>query len=165
MEYYLCGKILTTHGIHGDLKVKSFSDFERFKKGARLYILHNGEYVMVKVCKVSDYNGCYLVRFEELEDINLVEKYHSDDIYISELDRNDSLDEGEYYYTDLIGKELINQNGEKRGIVKDIRELPQAKYLVVEYNGKNHLIPFINEFIGEVKDYIELKEIEGLLWK
>ena len=51
----------------------------------------------------------------------------------------------------------------KRGIVKDIRELPQAKYLVVEYNGKNHLIPFINEFIGEVKDYIELKEIEGLL--
>ena len=53
MEYYLCGKILTTHGIHGDLKVKSFSDFERFKKGARLYILHNGEYVMVKVIDID----------------------------------------------------------------------------------------------------------------
>lgn len=163
MQYFLCGKILTTHGIQGDLKVKSYSDFDRFKKGARLYIKHNDEYIMVKVKKVSDYNGAYLVRFEELEDINLVEKYHSDDIYISELDRKDELDEGEYYYTDLIGKELVNQNGEKRGIVKDIRELPQAKYLVVEYNGKNHLIPFINEFIGEVSDVIELKEIEGLL--
>nr|MCR5231315.1 hypothetical protein [Acholeplasmatales bacterium] len=77
MEYYLCGKILTTHGIKGDLKIKSYSDFDRFVKGARLYILHNEEYVMVKISKVSEFNGNYLVRFEDLEDINLVEKYHS----------------------------------------------------------------------------------------
>ena len=162
MEYFLCGKILTTHGIHGDLKVKSYSDFDRFKKGARLYIKHNLDYIMVKIKKVSEFNGNYLVRFEDLEDINLVEKYHSDDIYISELDRNDDLGEGEYYYTDLIGKHLINQDGVDRGVVVDIRELPHAKYLVVKYNGKDHLVPFINEFIGDVGENIELKEIEGL---
>nr|MCR5231199.1 PRC-barrel domain-containing protein [Acholeplasmatales bacterium] len=64
--------------------------------------------------------------------------------------------------TDLIGKHLVNQNGEDRGVVVDINELPQAKYLVVKYNEKNRLIPFINEFIGEVRDVIEVKEIEGL---
>ena len=165
MEYYLCGKILTTHGIKGDLKVKSYSDFDRFYKGARLYILHGEDYVMVKVIKATEFNGNYLVRFEGLEDINLVEKYHGDEIYISELDRNDDLDDDEYYYTDLIGKRLVNQNGEDRGVVVDINELPQAKYLVVNYKDKNHLIPFIDEFIGEVGEVIELKEIEGLIWK
>ena len=33
MKYYMCGHIMTTHGIHGDLKVKKYSDFDRFQKG------------------------------------------------------------------------------------------------------------------------------------
>lgn len=162
MKYFMCGHIMTTHGIHGDLKVKSYSSFNRFYKGAKLYILHGKDYVEVTVSKVSAFGNYYLVRFLDLEDINLVEKYHSDDIYISELDRNDSLDEGEFYYSDLIGKPVVNEKGEDRGIVKEIEELPQCHYLVVEYNNKRSMIPFRKEFIGDVTDKIVVKEIEGL---
>lgn len=30
MNYYRCGKIMTTHGIKGELKIKVTSDFNRF---------------------------------------------------------------------------------------------------------------------------------------
>ena len=38
-------KILTTHGLKGDVKVQSFSDFDRIYKGAKLYIKHKNEYI------------------------------------------------------------------------------------------------------------------------
>lgn len=162
MKFYKCGSIMTTHGIKGALKVRSFSDFNRFYCGSRLYILHNGNYEEVKVSKVSIQGDHYLVTFEGYDDINQVLKFHSNDIYVSELDRANELSDGEYYYSDLIGLNVINQNGEARGVVVEIRELPQADYLVVNNNGKNVLIPFINEFILDVNDKIIVKEIEGL---
>ena len=161
MKYYRCGKILKTHGIKGDLKVALYTDFDRFKVGNRLYILHNGEYIEVKVSKSSNFGNYKLVAFEGLEDINLVLKYHSDEIFVSEDDREE-LEDG-YYYSDLFDKKLKNQNGEERGVVVDINELPHAIYLVVKYNGKDVLVPFIDEFIKEVNDdYILINEIEGL---
>ncbi|MBQ2472610.1 MAG: 16S rRNA processing protein RimM [Acholeplasmatales bacterium] len=162
MKYYMCGHIMTTHGIHGDLKVKNYSDFDRFQKGAKLYILHGKDYILVKVLKASSFGNYLLVRFDGLEDINLVEKYHSDDIYISEEDRKDTLEDGEFYYSDLIGKKVINQDGEDRGIVEEIREMPHKKYLAIRYKEKIHLVPFMEEFIGDVDEKIVVKEIEGL---
>lgn len=164
MNYYKCGHIMTTHGLKGDLKVKNLSDFDRFKKDNKLYILHNDNYVEVIVNKSTPFkDGCLLVSFKDLLDINLVEKYHGDDIYISDLEReNDDLD-GDYYYSDLVDKMVVNQNGEARGKVLEIKELPQCDYLVVDYNGKNVLIPFIDEFIEDVTDdEILINEIEGL---
>ena len=162
MKYYMCGHIMTTHGINGDLKVKSYSDFDRFYKGARLFILHGKDYIEVKVIKATAFGNYLLVRFENLEDINLVEKYHSDDIYIAEEDRVDTLEDGEFYYSDLIGKKVINQDGEDRGIVEEIREMPHKKYLAIRYKEKIHLVPFMEEFIGDVDEKIVVKEIEGL---
>ena len=165
MKFFKCGSVMTTHGLKGALKVRSFSDFNRFYVGSRLYILHNGNYEEVKVSKVSIQGDYYLVTFEGYDDINKVLKYHSNDIYVSELDRGNELNEGEYYYSDLIGLNVVNQNNDARGVVIEIRELPQAEYLVIKYNEKNVLVPFINEFIIEVSDKIIVKEIEGLFWE
>ena len=162
MKYYKCGHVMTTRGIKGELKVKSYSDFDRFSKGNNIYILHNGEYIMENIIKSTFNSGYYYITLDGKEDINLVEKYHSDDIYVSELER-EALDEGEYYYSELVGKHVVNQNGEDRGIVEEIREFPKSDYLAVRYNGKIALIPFIDEFVKEVlEDKIIINEIEGL---
>ncbi len=162
MNYFKCGHIMRTHGLKGDLKVKNLSDFDRFYKGSKLYILHNEEYVEVIVNNARDFNDYLLVNFKDLLDINLVEKYHGDDIYVSEEDRkDDEMDDG-YYYSDLENKDVYNQNNQLLGKVVGIRELPQCDYLVVLHNGKNVLVPIIDEFIIEVSDKIIINEIEGL---
>lgn len=165
MEFYKCGQIMTTHGIKGDLKVKNLSDFDRFTVGARLYILHNNDYIEVKVKKSSPFGKYLLVAFEGLEDINLVLKYHSDFIYISSEDRHDELEENAFYYTDLMGLMVYNQHNEPIGEVKEVVQMPQCYYLALDVNGKRKLIPFIEEFVTEVSDKIIINEIEGLIWQ
>ena len=162
MNYFRVGKILTTHGLKGDVKVQNFSDFDRFYKGAKLFIKHKNEYIPVTVNNSSDYGKGLLVSFVGLLDINLVEKYHSDELFISEDDRVNELELDEYYHTDLIGKEVYNQHGKARGIVKEVKELPQCDYLFVNYNGKNYYIPFMKKFIISVTDKIVINELEGL---
>ena len=163
MNYFKCGHIMTTHGLKGALKVKNLSDFDRFYKNSRLYIFYRDEYIEVNVKSVSTQDDHLLVTFKDLEDINLVEKYKNTDIYVSELDRVNELDENEYYYSDLVGKKILNQNGDLRGIVKEIREYPVCHYLVTNYNDKDILIPFQEKFIKEVNnDSIIIDEIEGL---
>ena len=162
MNYFRVGKILTTHGLKGDVKVQNFSDFDRFYKGAELFIKHKNEYIPVTVNNSSDYGKGLLVSFVGLLDINLVEKYHSDELFISEDDRVNELELDEYYHTDLIGKEVFNQHGKARGIVKEVKELPQCDYLFVNYNGKNYYIPFMKKFIISVSDKIVINELEGL---
>lgn len=162
MKYYRCGTIMTTHGIKGELKIKVISDFDRFFKGSRLYILHNEEYVPVIVHKTTPFGKYLLVCFENMLDINLAEKYHLNDIFVSEEDRG-KLEEDEFYYSDLIGCEVYNQNHQFRGVVEEIKEMPQCDYLYIAYNQQHYYVPFINEFVLEVTDKIYIQEIEGLI--
>lgn len=162
MKYYKCGQILKTHGIKGDLKIKEETDFNRFSKGNTLYILYNDEYIKVIVNNVKEFQNGLLVSFKDMLDINLVEKFHGCNIYVSEEDRGE-LESG-FYYNEIIGLPIYNENNELRGKVINIIEYPHAKYLEVESNGKTSLIPFIDEFILDVlENKIIIKEIEGLL--
>ncbi len=162
MKYFKCGLVLKPFGIKGELKIKSMSDFDRFNKDNTIYIYYNNDYVMEKISSSRFSDGFYYIKLLGKEDINLVEKYHSKEIYVSELERQ-KLPEGEFYYSELIGKKVINQNKEERGIVTEVRELPRCHYLVVSYNEKNYLIPFIDEFVKDIdNEYININEIEGL---
>ena len=162
MNYYRCGKIMTTHGIKGELKIKVTSDFNRFFMGSRLFIYHQREYIPVIVERASEFGKYLLVAFKDLNDINLVMKYHLDEIYVSEEDR-EALQEDEYYYSDLIGCEVYNQDQVFRGVVEEIKEMPQCDYLYVAYQDKHYYVPFIDEFVLEVSKHIIIKEIEGLI--
>ena len=73
------------------------------------------------------------------------------------------LEEDEVYLTDLIDMEVYNENDDFIGVVTDIREYPQCYYLVVKGKEKNHLIPFIKEFVVDITDVIIIHEMEGLL--
>ena len=163
MEYYRVGKLLSTHGLKGEIKVKVISDFDRFYKGSILYIYHRNEYVKVEVKDSKDYKEGLLVVFKGLEDINLIEKYKGEEIFIAEEDQGE-LEEG-YYYHELIGKNVYNQDNVLRGVVEGIDEVPQGCLLCVKVDGKIKKIPFVEGvFIKEVKeDSIIINEIEGLL--
>lgn len=163
MDGLVVGKILNTHGLKGELKVRNLSDFDRFYKGSKLYIEYKKDYISVEVLSVKDYDNSILVTFKDLLDINLVEKYKGSYLWIDKSNL-EALDEGEYYYHELVGLDIYNEEGALRGRVKEIREIPQGEMLVVEINGKNKFIPFRKEFVKRVtKDKIVIHEIEGLL--
>lgn len=165
MDGLVVGKILNTHGLKGELKVKNLSDFDRFYNGSKLYIEYKNNMIEVTVDSVKDYDNLILVTFKDLNDINLVEKYKNSFLWIDKSDL-DKLDNDEYYYYQLVGLPLYNEEGKLRGNVVEVREIPQGEMLVVKNGSKNSFIPFRKEFIKSVlKDKIIIHEIEGLIYE
>lgn len=158
---YLVGKIVGTHGIKGELKVKSDTSFDRFKKGNVLYI-EKEEKIVINSSRV--HKGMHLITINGLTNINDVLCYVNKDIYVPH-DRSE-LEEGEFYYEDIIGLDCYNSKGELIGPVKDLQEVPQGLILEIQTKNKTILIPFVDEFVVEVdleKKKIQIQEIEGLL--
>ena len=162
MEQVIIGTIVNTHGIKGELKVKVSTDFieERFKKGNHLYIDFNGNKEEVVVKSYRIHKGHVLVTFNDLLDINLVEKYKGCQL-LADKDL-DLLDDDEYYIGDLIGCEVYNRD-EMIGKVKDVQLYDHHDILVVE--GKEKImIPYVDAFVKEVdieQGRIDVELIEG----
>ena len=76
------------------------------------------------------------------------------------------LEEGENYIADLIGLPVITDTGITMGPLKDILQTGANDVYVVEYNGREVLIPSIKDCILNVdleKGEILVHLLEGLL--
>ena len=124
-------KIINTHGIRGDLKLKLLTDFvdDRFSKGHHVFIRYEGRDIDMVVRSHRNHKGFELVRFEDHLDINLVEKYKGSFIY--DYKDEELLDEDEYFISDLIGCDVFDHD-KFIGKVKEIQLLPHHDILVVE---------------------------------
>lgn len=161
-KYYLVGEIVNTFGIKGEVKVKSETSFDRFKKGTTLYIFENGVYNSITIDSHRVHQGLDIITFNGITNINDCLKYKGLRIYTTHKDK---LPEGEYYYEEIIGLNAL-VDGKVIGKVKDIRELPKGILLEIDVDGVTKLVPYVKEFIGEVtSETIEIKPIEGLLWE
>ncbi|MEW9667610.1 ribosome maturation factor RimM [Ammoniphilus sp. 3BR4] len=153
-RYYDVGKIVNTHGIKGELKIHSVTDFpeERYRKGSKLLLFHGsvGEPLNVTVETARLHKNTYIVKFKEYGNINDVEKYKGGTLKVPEDQRMD-LEEDEFYYDDIIGCEVWTDQGNKLGVVKEIITTGANDVWAVETEeGKEVLLPFIEECILEV---------------
>lgn len=61
------------------------------------------------------------------------------------------LDDGEYYWADLIGLEVVNHSGVSLGCVAGLIETGASAVLKVEAaDGRERLLPFVAPIVGEV---------------
>ena len=108
-------EIVTTHGINGNLKIKSLSDNEkRFENGAKLFI----DDKLLTIESSFDQKGLKVIKFEEYDDINDVLKFVGKDITIEDKDLG-KLYEDEYYVFQLEGLDIYD-DGQKVGKIKDV---------------------------------------------
>ena len=154
MEKLKIGKIVGTHALKGELKIRSFSDFndQRFVVGHKLYLKDLAEPFIIKTVRV--HKGNYLISFEGMQDINLVEKYIGFNVYGLKADIE--LEDDEYFYDDLIGCKIINNNQEI-GEVVSVYFNGAHDVLTVQTEKKKIAIPYVDAFIED--EDIENKQI------
>lgn len=167
-EYIYVGKIVGTHALKGEVKVISETDFkdERYAKGSRLFLRLNEEMVPVTVKSHREHKQFDLLSFEEYPTIDHVEPLVKSELYVHTSDLS-LLDEDEYYYFELMGCTVVTEEDQEVGIVKKVVNHGASDLLIVSTDdGKEHMIPFVNEFIREVDletRTIRIHVIEGLL--
>jgi 16S rRNA processing protein RimM len=148
----LLGRVVGVHGIKGDLKVKSESDvFERQIAAVDKLTLYRGtKKEELEIERIKPYKDIYLVKFKGVDDRSEAEERIGGELWIKE-EQQVPLEEGEFYYEELEGLTVYNEDGEKVGRVKRVFEQPASHILEIEKeNGKTFLVPFIEQFVKAV---------------
>lgn len=158
----LIGKVIGFFGIKGEMKVYSESDFisDRFKVGAKIIFKMNNMNIEAEVTSFRIHKKMILITIDHINDINMVLKYNGQNIYAKGTDEI-TLKEDEYYLDDLIGLKVLDENNNSIGVVNDFLEVPQGSLLEIK-NQKTFLVPFVKEYILEIKlsEYIKIKVID-----
>ena len=161
-DYIYIGKIVNTHGLKGEIRIISDFEFKDkvFVPGIKFYLGRKKEVVTVK--SYRHHKNFEMITTEEYDDINQVERLKKLYVYIKKIDLK--LDEDEYLDSDLIGLDVIVDK-EKKGIVTNIRDTGNNKFLVINNDGKEVFIPYNKEFIKEINikdNYIVIEPIKGM---
>ena len=110
-EWLKVGQIVGTHGIRGEVRVISRTDFpeERFSPGVRLMLRHPRleSPVPLTVERSRPHKRVLLIKFREWNNINDAEPYKGGELVVEGSEALD-LDEGEYYFYQIIGCEVVH---------------------------------------------------------
>lgn len=156
-------KIINTHGLKGECKLYLYTDDpgHRFEKGRILYL---NEKTPLKVVRFRMQKGLGYAFFEGIDSIDEAEKLKGDSLYIRMEDLPET-EENEYYYHELNGCTVKNEQGEELGTVTDLLETGANLVLRVRNGKDSFLVPFVDAFIKDVNvndKVIVIEEMEGL---
>jgi len=152
------GVITSPHGVHGEVNVfPTTDDPKRFLDLKKVYLDTKKELIECEIKSVKFFKNMVILSFTGMDDRNTIEKYRQCDLLI---DREDAMElgEDEYFICDLIGLDIVDEVGEKIGVLKDVMTSAANDVYVVEKNdGEELLIPAIRDCILETS--LEKKEI------
>ncbi|WP_123054071.1 ribosome maturation factor RimM [Clostridium sp. JN-1] len=151
-KFLAIGQIINTHGINGEVKVYPLTDdIKRFKNLKKVYI--DGEENKVVSCKVQP--KVVILKIEGIDSIDEAIKYKQK--YI-EVPREDAvkLQEGSYFIADIIGCDVIDENGIEYGKVADVIQTKNNDVYWIK-EGKELLIPALKNIVVNID--VENKKI------
>jgi 16S rRNA processing protein RimM len=145
----LVGVIARTHGNKGEVAVNSETDFpdDRFRAGAQLMTRRkDGSPATLEVVTMRMHQGRPLILFKGIASMNDAELLAGLELRVAEDARDaERLEPGEYYHRDLIGCQVVTEQGEAIGNVTAVEGDRAATRLVVRSTRNEVLIPLADE--------------------
>jgi 16S rRNA processing protein RimM len=169
VNWYNVGKLVNTHGIRGEVRVISTTDFadERYKVGNSLFLFMDNkkEPIELKVASHRNHKNFDLLTFEGYHNVNQVEGFKGGILKIPESQLT-PLDDNEFYFHEIIGCEVFTISGEEIGKIKEILT-PGANdvWVIKGKSGKEILIPYIEQVVKQIditNKKILIEPMEGL---
>ncbi|CDF82453.1 ribosome maturation factor RimM [Pseudomonas sp. QL9] len=154
-EMIVLGKIVSVHGIRGEVKVYSFTDPLDNLLDYRRWTLKRGTEVRQAELVSGRVQGNVLVaKLKGLDDREVARTYADFEILVprSELPE---LDDGEYYWSQLEGLKVIDLNGQLFGILDHMLETGANDVMVVKpcagsLDDRERLLPYTDQCVQSV---------------
>ena len=156
------GKVVTTHGVRGDVKVYPHTNVEdMFNKLKKIYIGEE-EY---KISSVKYAKGCPVLNIDGLNTVEEGQKLVGRQVYADEKNLP-KLEEDNYYLKDIIGCTALDEQENIIGKITDVIFTgANDVYEITVGDGRKILVPAVKEFILNVdivEKKIKVKLIEGM---
>ena len=161
------GVISSTHGIRGEVKVfPTTDDAQRFKTLKKVMLDTGKEQIPLEIEHVKFFKQFAILKFKGIDNINDIEMYKGKSL---KIDREDGvgLSENEYYIADMIGMDVLTDDGERFGILKDVLETGANDVYIIDSGQHGEvLVPAIRQCILNVdieKNCMTIHLMDGLI--
>jgi 16S rRNA processing protein RimM len=148
-DWIVMGRIAAPFGIKGWVKVQAFSedpstlmDFESWRVG------RGAEHKLYTVEAIQDHSNTLVAKLAGIDDRDAAYALRGQEISVARSDLPPP-EENEYYWSDLIGLTAVNREGIELGKVDSLMETGAHDVLVIK-GKREHLIPFVAQFVGKV---------------
>jgi 16S rRNA processing protein RimM len=164
-EFLVIGKLGRPHGVRGEILMHVYTDFpERIQPQATFFV--GPQYQLLKLTKRRQHAQGLLVMFAGYPNREKVAELRNQLVHVRTSDRP-PLEEGEYYHHQLLGLEVIAEDGKSLGTLASILETGANEvYVVRDQGGAEVLIPAIKSVILDIdlhQEKIRVHLLPGLL--
>jgi len=167
MDWVPVGYITKTHGLKGEVKLRPLLNDPSLVQDVRRARIVEDDGVSVEAVleKVRGQGGRWIVKFKDFKTIEQAQDLVGRSLEVYREDFQ-SLPEGEYYWFQIEGLQVFDEEGRYYGTVNEIIVTGSNDVYVVQDGDKELLLPMIDSVVKS----IDLKEnklifhiIEGLL--
>jgi 16S rRNA processing protein RimM len=164
-EFLVVGKLGRPHGIHGEIVMDVYTDFPE-RLGPGVSVLVGPQYQQVRITHKRPHSRGMLLSFEGYQRREQAAELRNLLVYVPTADRP-QLEEGEYYHHQLLGMQVIDDEGNMLGRIVRIHETGANEvYMVQDESGAELLIPAIESVILDIDlehHQLHVRLLPGLL--
>ena len=163
-EYLEIGKITSTHGIKGEVRVQPWCDSPEFmKKFKTLYFDKKGEKPVSVSCRPN--GNMVIMKMQGVDTVEEASKYREKILYMKRSDAK--LPEGTWFIQELIDCKFVDADDENisYGILSDVSETGANDVWHITKEDKEYLIPAIPSVVistDVVEGIIKIRPLKGI---
>ncbi len=150
MKYIPIGRILSTHGVNGEVKFRYYNEVkEDFSSYTSLFVQQDCQYRELKLSRARIHKELFLLLLEGLDSPEKARFLANKEVFVRE-DALPALDDGAYYDYQLIGLSVLNDHNEEAGRVSAVLHRHGMDFLVVIDGGEERFLPMLDDHIAEI---------------
>ncbi|MGV8078852.1 MAG: ribosome maturation factor RimM [Syntrophales bacterium] len=160
------GRIVKFHGLKGSLKAVSFLEGDRTLKNIHEVFIGNetSSAIPYRVRAIEPLKRAFSLALEGIERIEQAEPFLGCRVWIP-IDCLEKLPDGEYYWWQIIGLEVLSEEGLSLGFIEEILPTGSNDVYVCRGGEREILLPAIADVIREIdpeKGFVTVRILEGL---
>lgn len=161
-DFYYLGRILKTHGNKGQVMTHlDVDDPGTYETLESVYLDLHGEFIPFFINSIElKHNRKAVVKFDDFDTLEDAESLQGLEMYLP-IKGLPKLKGNQFYYHEIKGYQVIDQNHGPVGSIEDILELPHQSLFQIRFGEKEILVPIVDEIIRKVDRKKKLLMIEA----
>jgi 16S rRNA processing protein RimM len=157
-DLILIGTITAPQGLDGSVRVHPIGEAEALVNLKRVHLEKHG-WMSLKNARLHNRN-ILVIRIAGINTVEAAEGLRGLKLQAEKSEMR--LPDGAFYYHDLIGLLVYSPDKLELGRVRDVIDSGAQDILVIEYQGRDVLVPLQAPYVRVLADHLEIEPIPGL---
>ena len=159
-----CGKIVSTHGVLGEMRVQPWCDSPEDLEGIKTLYFDGGA-APAEVLRARAHKNVVLLKLRGVDTVEQAQALRGRVLWVAREDM--PLEEGEYFIQDLLGMQVDDaDDGHPYGVLSDVSETgANDVYHITFPDGRVRLIPVISDVVVSTdleQNRMSIRPLKGL---